>query len=736
MSGSNAHERPDGEPASPGPDETAAATGSGTAPVAAGGEPANAPAHGAEADGRPTLVVAEDEEVHVGRDGWLFLVGGSNRVIDLYRRESSFTDELAREWVELLRARADRLEARGIEYVHLAAPEKLTLLHREAAGRLEDPQGSPILRLVALHEAETPNFLNVVPYLASQIDNLRVYWKTDTHWAPWGAYLAYQMLCTRLGIPTNEQLLNYPFTEGELALDLGAKLDPPATENARFYRLGRHARRVYANPLVRYKEARGLVDEPSLHVGSHVVFRNDSPTADPRTVVLFGDSFSEYRNHLLTGMLAETVRELHFIWNASIDDEYVRLVRPDIVVTELAERFMTRVPVDDLDVASVARSRVAAHREGLGEEGRAERDAALRGRGVTPFVERRRLLEPETIALEAPITVQDGCDPSGRETRATSNPVGLVEVHSARVYFSGTRCLVTASNGEVIRRYEVDAERARRVDDEEYVALPGTTLLLADTPGTHCYYHWMLDILPKLGLLERAGIALDSINHFLVREITGAFQLETLARFGIDRSRIVETVRGQYRHCERLLHVELENGANMRMHRFVPGWLQQAFRTELAEPTDEPRLRLYISRPEGVRRGISNEAEMLPHLEAAGFTAVAMEGLSVEDQVRLLARADVVMSPHGGALTNTVFCRPGTKVVELLSRHVYPFYYGLSQVCGHCYHAILENPEEDFERLVNLDTAQRFAAPEIQWRTHDLSFEVSIEALKRMLARL
>ena len=721
MSASNAHDR----------------LGAGPAPATGPGEPANAPVHGAAPapgpDGGPGPVADDDEEVHVGRDGWLFLLGGSNRVIDLYRHESSFTESLALDWVELLRARGDRLQARGIDYVHLPAPEKLTLLHHKAAREIEHPGGSPILQLVSRHEADTPNLLNVVPYLASQLDKYTVYWKTDTHWAPWGCFLAYQMLCTRLGIATNQDILNYPFSEGELAMDLGAKLDPPQSERARFYRLERHSRRVYANPLVRYKEARGLVNEPSLHVGSHVIFRNDSPAADPRTVVLFGDSFSEYRNHLLTGMLAETVRELHFVWNASIDDEYVRRVRPDIVVTELAERFMTRVPVDDLDIASMSAERVAAHRATLGEDGTAERDATLRGRGVKPFIERRRLLEPETISFAPPVTVQDGCEASERDERATSNPADLVEVHAARVYFSGTRCLVTAPNGETIRRFEVDDARARRVADEEYVSLPGTTLLLADTPGAYCYYHWMLDILPKLGLLERAGVRLDSINHFLVREITGAFQLETLERLGIDRSRVVETLHGQYRHCERLLHVELDNSVNMRMHRYVPSWLKHEFRTER---TDEPRLKLYISRPEGVRRGIANEAELRPLLDAAGFTSVAMEGLSVADQARLLARADVVMSPHGGALTNMVFCRPGTKVVELLSRHVYPYYYGLSQVCGHRYHAILENPEADFERLVSLGAALRFADPEIQWSTHNASFEVSPETLGRMLAIL
>jgi capsular polysaccharide biosynthesis protein len=671
------------------------------------------------------VAVALDDQVHVGKDGWLFLVKGSNNVIDMYRRKSSFTDKMAREWVELLRTRADRLNARGIEYVHLAAPEKLTLLNGFYEGELEHLPGGPISQLMDRYDWDMPSFLNVVPYLAQNIDKFPVYWKTDTHWSAWGCFLAYQMLCSRLKIPTNTDILNYPFVEGELVLDLGAKCSPAVEEKARFYQLDRHSRRVYANTLVRFKEEHNLIDEGSLHVGSHVIYRNDSPDAADKVVVMFGDSFAEYRNHLLTGMLAETVRELHFIWNSGMDDEYIRQVKPDVVITELAERFMTRIPADNLDIREFAQNRVAD----FTKQAKAER------RDLTPTLPESRitrsiLLAQETYQLNAPVMVQPGCDNAQRDLTMKTNAVSLVEVFGPRIYFTGERCLVKAPGGEDIVRYAVDDERETRIRTEEYRRLKGTSMMLAPTAGTHCYYHWMVDILPRLGLLERQGISLDSINHFIVREISGDFQRQTLMRMGIDESRIVETVSDQYLSCDRLLHIEMENAINMKMNRFIPLWLKHQF--QLAPQSGE-RLKLYISRPEGVRRGISNEEELRPHLEAAGFRMIAMEGMTVEEQVALLSRADVLMSPHGGALTNMVFCRPGIKVIELLSRHVYPYYYGLSEMCGHRYHAIMENTDEDYPRLVNHRIAHSFASPEIQWKTHNASFEVSVEAVQKML---
>jgi capsular polysaccharide biosynthesis protein len=110
---------------------------------------------------------------------------------------------------------------------------------------------------------------------------------------------------------------------------------------------------------------------------------------------------------------------------------------------------------------------------------------------------------------------------------------------------------------------------------------------------------------------------------------------------------------------------------------------------------------------------------------------MAMEGLSVAEQAALLARTDVLMSPHGGALTNMVFCKPGITVVEMFSRHVFPYYYGLAANCGHQYHAILENPEEDYPRLINSAAAQSFA--DSQHETAGLSFDVSVDAIRAVL---
>lgn len=668
------------------------------------------------------LNALQHDPVHVGKDGWLFLVKGSNSVINMYQKRSSFTPELAHEWVLLLQDRARRMRERNIKYLFLPAPEKLTVLHQHYDGKIANIQGSPIHSMMNNHHKDVPCIVNVLPAFEKQADHINSYWKTDTHWSFWGCFSAYQVLCARMGIPSRPELLKYPFDEGDVLFDLGAKLSDPVREKARFYKLIQTAERVYANPMVRFKEKNQLVNEAHLHVGSHVVYRNNSEHVAKKKVVLFGDSFSEYRPHLLTGMLAETVSELHFIWNARLDYEYIDLIKPDIVINELAERFMVDVPKDDLCIQAFSNSRVDAYKkQRLEKEELASSAPAM--------FKRSPILPPAKYELEAPKVVQENCDNTTKDPSIDVNRISIFELERARIFFDGADSIIKTEEGHEVAKFGRHANEKLK-PWTPCKKLPGTTLVLGYSQGAHCYYHWMLDILPKIGLLKEAGINLDDVDHILLREVNDSFQRNTLNQLGVDSSKIIETLDNPLFQCERLIHIALDNGINMKMNRFIPQWLNQAFPKAAA---NEERLKLYVSRPKGIRRGVSNEEELLPVLEEFGYTVKAMEGLSVSEQAALFSQADVIVAPHGGALTNMVFANKGSKVVELFGRHVYPYYYGLASVCEHDYYAILENPEEDYPRLINYNTASDMGSPAHQRQTRATSFKVDPELLRKTL---
>jgi capsular polysaccharide biosynthesis protein len=86
-----------------------------------------------------------------------------------------------------------------------------------------------------------------------------------------------------------------------------------------------------------------------------------------------------------------------------------------------------------------------------------------------------------------------------------------------------------------------------------------------------------------------------------------------------------------------------------------------------------------------------HEEALFELLEQRGFVRIEPGGMSVRDQIDHFAAAEVVVAPHGAALTNLVFARPGVKVLE-----IFPASYVNS-----CFWAITDSvPDSHYTYLV------------------------------------
>ena len=96
---------------------------------------------------------------------------------------------------------------------------------------------------------------------------------------------------------------------------------------------------------------------------------------------------------------------------------------------------------------------------------------------------------------------------------------------------------------------------------------------------------------------------------------------------------------------------------------------------ELRKSYGVPRTgrKIYVSRfglnisGRGASRIMVNEAELIARLEALGFETIEPENLSVRDQILVFSSASIVVGPSGSGLFNTMFCHPGTKVIDIQS---------------------------------------------------------------------
>jgi Glycosyltransferase 61 len=212
--------------------------------------------------------------------------------------------------------------------------------------------------------------------------------------------------------------------------------------------------------------------------------------------------------------------------------------------------------------------------------------------------------------------------------------------------------------------------------------IDGTVAVLAGLSG-NTYYHWMIDVLPRFELLRRSGVDLAEIDWFLVNNNRPGFQQETLDWLGIPAAKILPSDRHPHLQATQLIVPSFPGYLG-----WSQPWALEFLRQEFL-PLAKPKVgnpypqKIYISRENTHYRRVLNESDVIKYLDTFGFVAIALESLSFQEQVALFSQASIIISPHGSGLTNTIFSKSGTKVIELVSPHYIRHYYWLiSQYLG------------------------------------------------------
>lgn len=206
--------------------------------------------------------------------------------------------------------------------------------------------------------------------------------------------------------------------------------------------------------------------------------------------------------------------------------------------------------------------------------------------------------------------------------------------------------------------------------------IAGRVAVLAGLSG-HNYFHWIVDVLPRLALLRSSGLSWRDIDGVWINAPRAAFQQETLRALGIPADKILSADDHPWIQADQLI-VPAFPGHLGWPEAWALDWLRRQF-LPLATTQPSPE-RIYISRNRAHHRRLLNEAAVIDRLQADGFVAVELESMSFAEQVGLFAQARVVIAPHGGGLTNLIFCRPGTQVVEFFApNYVRPYYWQISQ---------------------------------------------------------
>lgn len=196
------------------------------------------------------------------------------------------------------------------------------------------------------------------------------------------------------------------------------------------------------------------------------------------------------------------------------------------------------------------------------------------------------------------------------------------------------------------------------VGEPEFI--PGRTALVT-TQWEINYYHAVMDLIPKLKLLQASGLQYDT----LIINASKPFHAELLE------------IAKPYLQlpCKRIIMTEIGHDTPYQLeHLLLPSYVDlpgfpmqdkiEWIRSLFPYPTQRKE-RLFIARSKAHRRRILNEDALFAMLTSWGFRKVFLEDMSVAEQFRLMSQATVVVSAHGAGLTNMVVAPKGCQLIEL-----------------------------------------------------------------------
>lgn len=233
--------------------------------------------------------------------------------------------------------------------------------------------------------------------------------------------------------------------------------------------------------------------------------------------------------------------------------------------------------------------------------------------------------------------------------------------------------------------------------------IDGRVVFLSSRWGYN-YCHWMFDIISRLELLNQSRIKLDSIDKFVVNSYQKQFQKESLNIIGISQERVIESEVYCHIKARQIIYTSMPNQG-------IPGkWHCDFLRKKFLSLVPDKNIsleRIYISREDSAVRRVVNETELIDFISKYGFISVTLSSMSFLEQVALFANARVIIAPHGAGFTNTVFCQPETKIIEIFGRDaIRNCYYVVASYCNLEYYYLIcqsDNQRKDLPPKRDLD---------------------------------
>ncbi len=249
--------------------------------------------------------------------------------------------------------------------------------------------------------------------------------------------------------------------------------------------------------------------------------------------------------------------------------------------------------------------------------------------------------------------------------------------------------------------------------------LPGRLLYLVTPEATCNYHHWLLDLLPRIGDVEKAGFRLSDFDVIVVNHAHLPYQWETLKQLGARQDQILAIDASTCLQPELMVVPSLPPS-----NETVTAEAIEFLRARLlpSKTKANRQRRIYLTRRDAPVRRLKNEEEIEKLVHSYGFETVVSTRLTVAQQAQTFSEAEIIIG-SGANLANLVFATPGTRVIEFAApRWLTVYHWMISARLGLDHTIVLAQGGDHVEN------------PRIDYRQED--FSIDPKKLDRVLSAL
>jgi len=256
--------------------------------------------------------------------------------------------------------------------------------------------------------------------------------------------------------------------------------------------------------------------------------------------------------------------------------------------------------------------------------------------------------------------------------------------------------------------YQYRASINKKIN-ENYVLKNGTPKLIKKFKGNilsiisggaskHNYGHWIFDVLSRIFIFQQI-YSLKKIDYFYVPNYKLNFQKETLGLLGIRKTRIIDSEKFKYISADKIY--AMEHPFSHKLIKISPFIIKEIKKNLFCKINinfnnkKNAYKKIYIERdysrfnlkgdlsPYSNERILINNDEVANFLKKRGFKVIQLNNMSFAKQAKIFNEANIVISMSGAELSNIIFCKPKTKIIEIKNNlNDHSDFMNLSKICG------------------------------------------------------